>query len=76
MFYEFVNINYMNYISPEGKVFKSYQEYCNSDTLDLDLICCKLLSGERQPQNDKEKKLLQQMEEILANGKGIELYFD
>lgn len=76
MFYGFVNINTMSYISPEGKKFNSYQEYCNSDTLDLDLICCKLLSGKRKPQNDKEEELLKQMKEIQSNGFGIELYFD
>ena len=61
------------YTDPDGNVFRSYEEYCNSPDLDTYTIMLKLHNGVRKPQNDWERKLLQGMREDEA--KGIKLDF-
>lgn len=63
----------MEYISSEGKVYKDYQSYCNSDDLDVADIFRKLLAGSRTPQNDKEKIWLAEMQKLEAEGKVIDI---
>lgn len=63
----------MTYISFEGKSYKDYQAYCNSDDLETDDIFRKLLAGSRTPQNDEEKTWLENMRKIEAEGKIIEI---
>lgn len=46
------------YIDTEGRKWKSYQEYCNSNEIDFDVICVMLDTGRRQPQNDWEREYL------------------
>ena len=64
------------FISPEGDVFDSYQDYCNSPDLDPDLVVLKLWRGVRIPQNDYERVLLTDLEEMKQNGKCIEVDFN
>ena len=58
-----------------GKVYKDYEEYCNSDELDTCEIFLKLNSGERTPQNAEEEKWLKNMRQMKAEGKIIDIPF-
>ncbi|MDO5442399.1 MAG: hypothetical protein Q4G10_01885 [Bacteroidia bacterium] len=66
----------MAYISVDGKEYRDYQEYCNSDDLEIDDIFRKLLSGNRIPQNDEERTWLDEMQKLEAEGKIIEIPSD
>ncbi len=66
----------MAYISVDGKSYKDYQEYCNSDDLDIDDKFRKLLAGSRIPQNDEERAWLAEMQKLEAEGKVIEIPSD
>lgn len=61
----------MPYISPDGIEYKDYQEYCNSDDLELDDKFRKLLVGARTPQNDKEQSWLDEMRRIQEEGRVV-----
>lgn len=63
----------MSYISADGKTYKDYQEYCNSDDLELDDKFRKLLSGSRTPQTEDERLWLGNMRKIQSEGKVIEV---
>lgn len=63
----------MAYISVDGKTYKDFQAYCNSDDLDTDDKFRKLLAGSRTPQNDKEKIWLTEMQKLEAEGKVIDI---
>lgn len=60
------------YISPDGDVYESYEAYCNSPDLDTYTIMLKLHNGIRKPQNDFERDLLKEMQEIEASGGQID----
>ena len=64
------------YIDTEGRKYKSYEEYVNSPDLDLDLIYAKLWSGERTPQNEREKEIKKELDEMKSLGMKLELNFD
>ena len=66
----------MAYISPDGESFRDYQEYCNSDDLELDDKFRKLLAGSRVPQNDEERSWLIGMRKLESEGKVIEIPSD
>ena len=61
-------MNMQAYIAPDGNVYESYEAYCNSPDLDLHTIMLKLHNGIRKPQNDFERGLLKEMQEIEARG--------
>ena len=63
----------MAYISVDGKQYKDFQEYCNSDDLETDDKFRKLLAGSRTPQNDEESEWLSSMRKLEAEGKSIEI---
>lgn len=63
----------MSYISAGGKTYKDYQEYCNSDNLELDDKFRKLLAGSRTPQTEDERLWLGNMRKIQSEGKVIEV---
>lgn len=63
------------YLSPDGIKYQSYQEYCNSKDLDEDLVMHFLAHGKRIPQDDYEKRLLEEIRSIKASG-GILDYSD
>lgn len=63
----------MSYTSADGTIFKDYQEYCNSDDLELDDKFRKLLSGSRTPQNEDERVWLDNMRKLQSEGKVIEI---
>ena len=64
------------YVSNDtGIVYKDYQEYCNSDELEMYDKFLKLNSGERTPQNKREEKWLQEMKEMKARGEIIDIPF-
>ena len=60
------------YIDAEGRKYKSYEEYVNSPDLDLDLIYAKLWSGERTPQNEREKEIKKELDEMKSLGMKLE----
>ena len=62
------------YISPDGFEYDSYEAYCNDPDLDLDLVQSKLTTGERAPQNDFERRLLEEIKEAKRLGKTLEIY--
>lgn len=64
------------YIDDDGNKHDSDQDYCNSNMLYPDIVATYLLSGKRTPQNDYEKRLLQEMKDIRKQGYGIEVYFN
>lgn len=57
------------YKDSDGNVYESYDAYCNSSELDDYTVMLKLWSGSRVPQNDDERKLLAQLEEIRLSGR-------
>lgn len=64
------------YIDAEGHKYKSYEKYVNSPDLDLDLIYAKLWSGERTPQNQQEKEIKKELDEMKSLGMKLELNFE
>ena len=58
----------MSYTSPDGVVFESYEAYCNSTDLDDYTVMLKLWAGSRIPQNDHERRVLAELEEIRRSG--------
>ena len=62
------------YKAPDGTIYPSYQAYCDDPNLDTDIIQCKLMSGERKPQNDFERSLLKAIEEARKAGTYLEIY--
>jgi hypothetical protein len=64
------------YIDAEGRKYKSYEEYVNSPDLDLELIYAKLWSGERTPQNEQEKEIKKELDEMKSLGMKLELNFE
>ena len=58
----------MCYFDPDGSVFESYEAYCNSPDLDVYTVMLKLWAGSRVPQNDFERSLLAELEEIRERG--------
>lgn len=64
------------YIDNEGYVYESYEEYCNSPDIDKDKIGVLLSLGRRTPQNDFEKKLLEEIIELKKKGNPIEFDFN
>lgn len=56
------------YIDADGNVHDSYEAYCNSQDLDTYTVMLKLWSGSRTPQNDAEKRILAELEEIRRRG--------
>ena len=66
----------MAYISLDKKSYKDYQEYCNSDDLDIDDKFRKLLSGSRTPQNEDERTWLENMRKLQEDGKIVEIPSD
>lgn len=63
-------------IYPNGKEYESPQDYYNDKDHDLDIVASMLWRGVRTPQNDYERELKKELDEIKASGKGLELYFD
>ncbi len=64
------------YIDAEGRKYKSYEEYVNSPDLDLDLIYAKLWSSERTPQNEREREIKKELDEMKSLGMKLELNFE
>lgn len=62
------------YIEPIGNEYPSYKEYVNSQYLDSDIICLKLMRGEREPQNEEEKLWKQELNEMKSNGKESDIF--
>ena len=64
------------YTDAEGRKYKSYEEYVNSPDLDLDLIYAKLWSSERTPQNEREREIKKELDEMKSLGMKLELNFE
>ena len=63
-------------IYPNGKMYDSPYDYYNDKDHDLDIVASMLWRGVRTPQNDNERELKKELDEIKASGKGLELYFN
>lgn len=61
------------YIDADGKVYDSYETYCNSPDLEPYSVMLFLHSGARTSQNDHERHLLNEMREIERNGGIVDL---
>ncbi len=59
-----------------GNTYESYEDYVNSPDLDTDLVYIKLWRGERTPQNDEERRIKKELDEMKAKGQTPEFYFD
>ncbi|WP_149240332.1 hypothetical protein [Dyadobacter sp. 32] len=66
----------MNKYKDGNREYNSYQDYCNSDDLDPDLIYLYLSNGKRVPQNDTEKKWKAEADRLRSNGSSFELSFN
>ena len=64
------------YVDKDGKHWKTYREYCNSDAPDFDEICVMLDSGRRDPQNDWERNYIKESGQYKRDGIATELPFD
>ena len=61
---------------PLGNTYASYEEYVNSPNLDTVLIWLKLWRGERTPQNDEERHIKMELDEMDRKGIIPEFNFD
>ena len=66
----------MSYVSNDGIEYESYDVYCNSMDLDPDIVGVMLATGRRTPQNEYERRLLAEIEQMKKEGKGIEFPFN
>ena len=64
------------YIDANGKVWTTYQEYCNSDAPDFDVKCVMLETGRRVPQNAWERNYVEVSKRYKKKGVPTELPFD
>lgn len=53
---------------PLENTYTSYAEYVNYPHLDTDLIRLKLWRGERTPQNDEERRIKMELDEMEKKG--------
>lgn len=67
---------HLQYIDDNGKKWHSYQEYCNSDEPDFDVICVMLETGRRIPQNAWERQYIKDCQRYKELGIATELPFD
>ena len=61
---------------PLGNTYTSYEEYVNSPNLDTVLIWLKLWRGERTRQNDEERDIKMELDEMDRKGIIPEFNFD
>lgn len=66
----------MSYVSNDGIEYESYEVYCHSMDLDPDIVGVMLATGRRTPQNEYERRLLAEIEQMKKEGKGIEFPFN
>ena len=65
------------YLDENGREWATYQDYCNSEALDFDVICVMLETGKRTPQTEWEKNYLRlHNEKYRGKGIAIEHPFD
>lgn len=64
------------YKDADGFIYESYLDYINSPNLDPENIYIKLLAGVRTPQNEEERRMKEEMDEILAQGLIVETFLD
>ena len=60
------------YTDADGNVYESKEAYYNSPDLDTYEVMLYLHAGRRKPQNDFERSLLREMQEIEARGEMID----
>lgn len=66
----------MPWVDNLGNEFDTYEEYCQSKYIDLDEKCILLWQGFRTPQNDSERKIKEEIDEITKRGDSFEVYSD
>lgn len=59
-----------------GNEFDTYEEYCQSKYIDLDEKCILLWQGFRKPQNDVERRIKAEIDEMSKRGESFEVYSD
>lgn len=60
----------------DGITYNSYEDYCNSKNLDPDIVGVMLATGRRTPQNDYERRLLEEIQEMQRKGIAVEFPFN
>lgn len=60
------------YIDADGNKYESYKDYVDSPDLYPETVYIKLLSEAMTPQNDEERKIKDEMDEIHARGEIVE----
>ncbi len=60
----------------DGITYNSYEDYCNSKDLDPDIVGVMLATGRRTPQNDYERRLLEEIQEMQRKGIAVEFPFN
>ena len=66
----------MGWVDNLGNEFDTYEEYCQSKYISLDEICILLWQGFRTPQNENERKIKEEIDEITKRGDSFEVYTD
>lgn len=61
-----------SYTDGDGNVYESREAFFNSPDLDDYRVMIYLHSGQRKPQNEYERHLLQEMKDIEAEGGSID----
>lgn len=56
------------YVDSDGFEYESYEAYCNSPDLDLYSVMLYLWSGKRTPQNETERNIKEELEDIRNRG--------
>ena len=64
-----------SYIEPIGNECPSHKENINSLCLDSDIICLKLMRGEREPQNEEEKLWKEELKEMMSKGQEPDIFW-
>ena len=60
----------------EGNMYASYEAYCNSPDLDYDIKASLLWRGKRTPQNESEKRLKAELDQMRKEGKYPDFDFE
>ena len=68
-----INDSKTQYTDVDGNVYESKDAFYNSPDLDDYRVMLYLHAGTRKPQNDWERGLLKEMQEIEASGKQIDV---
>jgi hypothetical protein len=66
----------MGWVDNLGNEFDTYEEYCQSKYISIDEKCILLWRGDRIPQDNDERQLKEEIDEITKRGDSFEVYTD